>query len=80
MEILSPFLTAAMGPLSKASGHTCPIHGPLVAPENLPSVINATLSASPIPAIRLVGDSISGIPGPPFGPSYRITTMSPALI
>ena len=27
-----------------------------------------------------VGASISRIPGPPFGPSYRITTTSPGLI
>lgn len=36
----------------------------------------------PAPIIRLVGLSISGIPGPPFGPRYRRTTtvFSPFLI
>jgi len=40
-----------------------------VAPENLPSVISATESIRPIPDIMLVGPNISGMPGPPFGPS-----------
>ena len=33
-----------MGPPSAASGPTWPIQKPLVPPENLPSVTNATLS------------------------------------
>ena len=32
---------------------------PLDAPENLPSVISATDSPSPLPMMRLVGESIS---------------------
>jgi len=31
----------------------------------------------PAPIIALVGVNISGIPGPPFGPSPRITTTFP---
>ena len=67
-------------PPEAASGETCPIEAPLVAPENLPSVISATSLSSPIPAIIAVGASISLIPGPPLGPSYLITTTSPATI
>ena len=43
-------------------------------------MIRATLEPSPIPAIADVGLSISLIPGPPLGPSYLITTTSPATI
>ena len=59
----------AMGPPDAASGEICPIHAPLVPPEKRPSVIKATLEPRPMPIIALVGASISGIPGPPFGPS-----------
>ena len=51
-----------------------------MAPLNLPSVISATDLSSPIPDIADVGESISLIPGPPFGPSYLITITSPATI
>jgi len=44
------------------------------------SVIRATSFPRPIPAIVAVGASISLIPGPPLGPSYLITTTSPATI
>ena len=37
-----------------------------------------TLSPSPCPISAPVIDSISRIPGPPTGPSPRITTTSPA--
>ena len=67
--IISPFLTSAIGPPSWASGTMCPTTNPCVPPENLPSVINATFFPSPAPIIAAVGLSISGIPGPPFGPS-----------
>ena len=53
---------------------------PLVAPEKRPSVRSATCLSSPIPATADVGDSISFIPGPPFGPSYLITITSPLFI
>ena len=56
------------------------MEAPLVAPENLPSVIRATSLSRPIPAIIAVGASISLIPGPPLGPSYLMTTTSPATI
>ena len=52
---------------------------PRVAPENLPSVIRATDSPRPIPWMMDVGESISGIPGAPLGPSYLMTTTSPAF-
>ena len=57
-----------------------PIAAPFVAPLNLPSVISATDLSNPIPQIAEVGDNISLIPGPPFGPSYLITTTSPSTI
>src|SRR5204862_203543 len=49
-------------------------------PEKRPSVMSPTLSPSPAPMIAEVGESISRMPGPPLGPSYRITTMSPGLM
>mmetsp|Transcript_8681 Transcript_8681/g.24801 ORF Transcript_8681/g.24801 Transcript_8681/m.24801 type:complete len:200 (-) Transcript_8681:1137-1736(-) len=66
-----------MGPPSWASGATWPITKPCEPPENLPSVMSATQSPSPAPMMALVGVSISGIPGPPLGPSYRITMTQP---
>ena len=77
IEIISPAFIIAIGPPAAASGEICPIHAPLVPPENLPSVISATLEPRPIPIIALVGANISGIPGPPLGPSYLITITSP---
>ena len=67
--MISPSSIKAIGPPTAASGDTCPIEAPLEAPEKRPSVINATESPSPIPAIAEVGFNISRIPGPPFGPS-----------
>lgn len=67
--MISPSSTNAIGPPTAASGETCPIQAPLEAPENLPSVIRATLDPSHIPMIADVGFNISLIPGPPFGPS-----------
>src|SRR5690606_2356598 len=78
--ILSPFSTRAIGPPSVASGAMCPTHSPVVPPENRPSVISMTSLPSPAPLIAPVIASISRMPGPPFGPSYRITTTSPAVI
>ena len=54
----------AIGPPKAASGATCPIEAPRVAPEKRPSVIKATSLSKPIPAISEVGDNISRIPGP----------------
>ena len=79
-RIRSPSRTAAIGPPAAASGATCPTIRPRVAPEKRPSVISATESPSPAPMMAAVTASISRIPGPPFGPSYRITTTSPAWI
>ena len=78
--MISPSSTSAIGPPTAASGDTCPIDAPLDAPLKRPSVISATEDPSPYPAIAEVGFSISRIPGPPFGPSYRITITSPGLI
>ena len=44
----------------------------LVAPENLPSVINATSFIISAHYGRRGRASISGIPGPPLGPPYII--------
>lgn len=70
-------LTRAMGPPSWASGTTCPMTNPWDAPENRPSVMKPTESPRPAPMMAAVGVSISGIPGPPFGPSYRMTMTAP---
>jgi hypothetical protein len=69
MEMRSPSSTSAIGPPSWASGVTCPTMKPWEPPENRPSVINATCSPMPAPMMADVGVSISGIPGPPLGPS-----------
>ena len=45
------------------------MQAPRVPPEKRPSVIRATLEPSPMPMMLLVGANISGIPGPPLGPS-----------
>ena len=50
---------------------------PCDAPENLPSVIKAHCPPRPAPISAPVGVSISGMPGPPLGPSYLITTTVP---
>ncbi|CRF96153.1 Uncharacterised protein [Streptococcus pneumoniae] len=63
-----------IGPPDAASGEICPTAMPRVAPEKRPSVIKATSFPNPLPTIEEVGASISGMPGPPFGPSYLITT------
>ena len=69
MVITSPFSNNAIGPPSCASGDTCPTTNPCEPPENLPSVIKATSLPKPAPIMAAVGFNISGIPGPPFGPS-----------
>ncbi len=46
MLIVSPSSTTAMGPPTMASGEAWPMHGPLLAPENLPSVIRAVVLLS----------------------------------
>mmetsp|Transcript_8730 Transcript_8730/g.20602 ORF Transcript_8730/g.20602 Transcript_8730/m.20602 type:complete len:274 (-) Transcript_8730:948-1769(-) len=78
--IASPFWISAMLPPTCASGVTCPMQKPWVPPEKRPSVISATSLPSPAPMIADVGVNISGMPGPPLGPSYRITTTIPAVI
>ena len=80
ISIISSSFTNAIVPPSKASGAICPTTKPCVPPLNLPSVIKATLFPNPAPIKAEVGFNISGIPGPPFGPTYRMTTTSPTLI
>ena len=53
---------------------------PCEPPENLPSVMSATELPKPAPMMAEEGVSISGMPGPPLGPSYRITTTMPGVI
>ena len=69
MRIRSPFRIRAMGPLSMASGLTWPMQSPAVPPLKRPSVMRATDLPRPWPLIMEVGESISGMPGPPLGPS-----------
>ena len=78
--IVSPSRTAAIGPLCTASGAMWPAMKPRVAPEKRPSVSRATESPRPSPTIAAVTASISRMPGPPAGPSLRMTTTSPSLI
>lgn len=78
ISMMSPSSMMAIGPPAAASGETWPIQRPRVPPEKRPSVMRAALM--PAPLIAEVGASISCIPGPPFGPSYLITTTSPSLI
>ena len=42
ISIISPLRKSPIGPPTEASGPTCPMQKPLVAPENLPSVMRAT--------------------------------------
>ena len=67
-----------MGPPCAASGDTWPTMKPCVAPEKRPSVTSATSLPRPWPTSAAVTASISRMPGPPAGPSKRITTTSPA--
>src|SRR5450759_431318 len=76
----SPSQTSAIGPPTAASGETWPTMNPCVAPEKRPSVTRATVSPRPCPTSEAVTARISGMPGAPFGPSWRITTTSPARI
>ena len=55
MMMRSPSLTRAIGPPTRASGTTCPMMNPRLAPENRPSVIKAVLVESPAPAMAPVG-------------------------
>lgn len=42
--------------------------------------MSATESPSPAPMMAEEGVNISGMPGPPLGPSYRMTTTMPGVI
>ena len=66
---VSPFSASAIVPPAAASGATWQIDRPEVPPENRPSVISAQARPSPLPLRKLVGYSISCMPGPPRGPS-----------
>ena len=50
----------------------------VATPEKRPSVISATDLPRPAPMTAEVIRNISGMPGPPLGPSYRMTITSPA--
>ena len=78
ITIVSPSATSAITPPAAASGAMWQIDSPEVPPENRPSVISAQARPSPFPFRNDVGYSISCMPGPPRGPSYLITTTSPA--
>mmetsp|Transcript_27655 Transcript_27655/g.110745 ORF Transcript_27655/g.110745 Transcript_27655/m.110745 type:complete len:383 (-) Transcript_27655:695-1843(-) len=80
MRIGSPSRTRAIGPPSWASGVTWPMQKPCEPPEKRPSVMSAVTSPRPAPMMAEVGVSISGSPGPPLGPSYRMTTTEPGGI
>mmetsp|Transcript_32903 Transcript_32903/g.72663 ORF Transcript_32903/g.72663 Transcript_32903/m.72663 type:complete len:202 (+) Transcript_32903:752-1357(+) len=77
MLTMSPFLTRAMGPPTWASGATWPITKPWEPPEKRPSVMRAHSLPRPAPMMAEVGVNISGMPGPPLGPSYLMTTTLP---
>ena len=79
MTIVSSSWTSARAPPLAASGEMCPIDSPEVPPENRPSVTSAQARPRPLPFRKEVGYSISCIPGPPRGPSYLMTTTSPAV-
>src|SRR5699024_4833433 len=66
---ISPSSNTSIEPLSCASGAICPTARPCVPPEKRPSVNNATFSPNPLPTRIEEIDNISGIPGPPFGPT-----------
>ena len=76
----SPSCTAAIGPPRTDSGATWPAMKPCVAPLKRPSVSSATCSPSPTPLSAAVTASISRMPGPPAGPSLRMTMTSPRSI
>ena len=52
-----------------AAGATWPMQNPWVPPEKRPSVTSAQSRSRPAPTSAPVIESISRIPGPPFGPS-----------
>src|SRR5262249_52257631 len=71
---------SAIGPPSSASGATCPMHGPRIAPEYRPSVTIAVVWFSTGSAARIAAAKyISGMPLA-CGPSYRMTMTSPGSI
>ena len=53
---------------------------PCVAPLKRPSVSSTTCSPMPMPLSAAVTESISRMPGPPAGPSLRMTMTSPFSI
>ena len=80
IETVSPSRIAAIGPPTQASGATWPTISPREAPEKRPSVRRATVSPTgPNDGARHT-EHFARMPGPPSGPSYRITTTSPGLM
>ena len=73
----SPSRSNPRTPPSNASGVMWPTTKPWLPPLKRPSVISATSLPRPLPMTAEVGDNISRMPGPPRGPSYRMTMTSP---
>ena len=69
-DAVDGFVDAALDAMIKARERDPSIgDGADVPPEKRPSVISATFSPMPWPYRAAVVESISRIPGPPFGPS-----------
>ena len=69
ISTMSPSSASAITPPAAASGAAWQMDSPEVPPENRPSVTSAQARPSPLPLRKLVGYSISCMPGPPRGPS-----------
>ena len=78
--ISSPSRTAAIGPPRTAFGRDVAGHEAVRGAGEAAVGEQRDVSPSPSPTIAAVTASISRMPGPPAGPSLRITTTSPALI
>ena len=79
--ISSSFSNKPIGPPIAASGPTCPMTKPTEPPEKRPSVIKPTIIFFSLhrAVILEVESNISGIPGPPTGPSYLTIIISKFL-
>ena len=81
MVIVSPSFTSAIGPPTHASGRDVADHQAVRAAGEAAVGDQADALAQPLArSAPPVTDSISRMPGPPTGPSPRITTTSPGLI
>jgi len=71
MRIRSPGRSKAIGPPTAASGETCPMQAPWVAPEKRPSVMRETLSFRPRPMMAEVGADAEELEA-----IYRLTSLA----